>query len=155
MNLITPLSPPIIPSQFPVKLKETIEIVSLWDKIKYKYFVSPFVYEFTENYQIKISDKNFLEITKGYKLDLSSVPPFLWSLLPPITNGADGTFAHDWIYSEDIFRDLMGWFLNKIWADWIMFKLRKGKVYWFDNWTRFIGVLVFGWKVYFRKKEEE
>lgn len=154
MNFITPLTPPIIPQEFPVKLKETISAVSLWDKIKYRYFVSPFTYVFTENYRIKIGDKNFLDIIKGYELDLSSVPPFLWWLLPPITKGADGTFAHDWIYSEDIFRELMGWFLNKIWGDWVMLKLRKGKVPWWDNWIRFIGVLIFGWIVYFRKKKK-
>lgn len=150
-----PLKAPVIPKRFPLKLKSEYKPKSFLEKVKYKYFITPFLYEFTEDYFIKISEEYDITIKKGFETDLSSVPPFLWFLLPPIReDSGDGALVHDWLYAKDVYRGLMGWFLNKIWADWIMLKIEKKTAPPFDYWSRFWGVLFFGWKVYFKREKK-
>ena len=154
--MIKPLKPPVIPARFPIELLSTIKPKGLLQQIKYRWFVSPFMYVFTEDYVIELENEITLTITKGFELDLSSVPPFLWKWLPPIREkSGDGMIAHDWTYAKDVFRDLMGWFLNKIWCDWVMLKKERGNAPKYDYWSRFLGVLIFGWGVYFRRAKEQ
>ena len=152
--MFKPLKAPRIAAKFPIKLQETKTPKNLFQKIKYRFFVTPFTYVFIEDYTIKVNEFYSLTITKGFKTDLSSVPPFLWKLLPPLREeSGDAALVHDWLYTKDIYRGLMGWFLNKIWCDWIMLQLEKESPK-YDYLSRFFGVLIFGWGVYFRRSKE-
>ena len=78
-------------------------------------------------------------IPKGMSTDLSSVPKFLWSFLPPFGNFILAPLIHDYLYVIDKSR-------GRKFADKEMLivsnKTNKNKI---DNYTRFVGVRLFGW----------
>ena len=55
-------------------------------------------YKLLETAYIQLSDNNFITIPSGYIWDLSSVPRFLWSLLPPDGDFQIAALIHDFLY---------------------------------------------------------
>ena len=78
-------------------------------------------------------------IPEGFETDLSSVPKFLWSILPPFGNFLMGALIHDYLYILDQSR-------GRKFADKEMLitsnQLHKNKL---DNYIRYWGVRAFGW----------
>ena len=75
----------------------------------------------------------------GFETDLSSVPKFLWSILPPYGKFLLAPLVHDYLYIEDQTR-------GRKFADKEMLivsnRTHKNKI---DNYIRFFGVRAFGW----------
>jgi len=105
-------------------------------------------YELLEDVSFKLSNGFQITIPKGYKWDLSSVPRFLWWLLPPDGDFQIGALIHDFLYENNL--------QSRKFADQEMYKwsctisgtknllsLRN-----LDNKIRLIGVRLFGWYVW-------
>ena len=88
--------------------------------------------------RVELSDKSVLIIPVGFETDLSSVPKFLWGIMPPFGNFLIGALVHDYLY---IAKDKRG----RKFADKEMLRLsnlhNKNKI---DNYIRYYGVRVFG-----------
>jgi len=88
--------------------------------------------------RVELSDKSVLIIPEGFENDLSSVPKFLWGVMPPFGNFLIGALVHDYLY---ITKDRRG----RKFADKQMLRLsnlhNKNK---FDNYIRYYGVRLFG-----------
>lgn len=107
-------------------------------------------YELLEEVAIQLSSGRHILIPKGYKWNLSSVPRFLWWLLPPDGDFQMAALIHDYLYEYKI--------TNRNFADKEMYKWstvcsgRKNiSARNFDNHTRYLGVKFFGWVVYNKK----
>jgi len=91
-----------------------------------------------EQIDVPLSDGSILKIPKGFETDLSSVPKFLWGILPPFGNFLLAALVHDYLYVE---KDSRG----RKFADKEMLiisnKRNKNKV---DNYLRYFAVRVFG-----------
>jgi len=105
-------------------------------------------YTLLEDVTFKLSDGMVIIIPNGYEWDLSSVPRFLWWLLPPDGDFQIGALIHDYLYQYNI--------KNRKFADLEMYKwstaisgtkkilsLRN-----LDNKIRLAGVRLFGWYVW-------
>ena len=92
-----------------------------------------------EQIDVPLSDGSILKIPKGFETDLSSVPKFLWGILPPFGNFLLAAIVHDYLY---VTKDIRG----RKFADEQMLiisnKKNKNKV---DNYFRFFAVRIFGW----------
>ena len=104
-------------------------------------------YELLESVTIKLSNNEIITIPQGYKWDLSSVPRFLWWLLPPDGDFQIAALIHDFLYENKLF--------NRRFADVEMYKWSvsaSGTINKsfrnFDNKVRYIGVRWFGWYVW-------
>jgi hypothetical protein len=104
-------------------------------------------YELLESVTFKLSNNEVITIPKGYKWDLSSVPRFLWWLLPPDGDFQIAALIHDFLYENKLF--------NRRFADIEMHKwsitvsgTTKKSLRNIDNRVRYIGVRLFGWYVW-------
>ena len=88
--------------------------------------------------RVELSDKSVLIIPEGFENDLSSVPKFLWGVMPPFGNFLLGALVHDYLY---VTKDRRG----RKFADKEMLRLsnkyNKNKV---DNWVRYFLVRLLG-----------
>jgi len=86
-----------------------------------------------------LHDGTTIIISKGFKTDLSSVPKFLWGIMPPFGDFLLAALVHDYLYIIDQSK-------GRSFADKEMLivanKHNSNKV---DNFTRYAGVRVFGW----------
>ena len=46
------------------------------------------------------ADDRYICIPAGYETDLLTIPPVLWSIIPPHGQGAKGAVVHDWLLSD-------------------------------------------------------
>lgn len=109
-------------------------------------------YRLEEPLTITLSDGGIIHIPYGFEWDLSSVPRFLWGLLPP-----DGTFEiasliHDYLYitklrSRKFADDEMLLWSKVVGGTQTKFTLRN-----LDNQVRYIAVRLFGWIVWNKRK---
>ena len=80
-----------------------------------------------------------ITIPVGFETDLSSVPKFLWSVLPPYGKFLLAPLVHDYLYIVDQTR-------GRAFADKEMLIVsnatHKNKI---DNYVRYWGVRAFGW----------
>ena len=87
---------------------------------------------------VPLSDGSILKIPKGFETDLSTVPKFLWGILPPFGNFLLAAIVHDYLY---VTKDDRG----RNFADKEMLiisnKKNKNKV---DNYFRYFAVRLFG-----------
>ena len=104
-------------------------------------------YELIESITIKLSNDLLITIKKGYKWDLSSVPRFLWGIMPPDGDFQIGALIHDYLYENNLF--------SRKFADVEMHKwssaasgTAKKSLRNIDNKLRYIGVRWFGWYVW-------
>lgn len=104
-------------------------------------------YELLENVSFELSNGKRIIILKGYKWDLSSVPRFLWWLLPPDGDFQIGALIHDFLYENKIEKRS---FCDKEMYKWssATSSTKKSSFRNIDNKIRLIGVQLFGWYVY-------
>lgn len=104
-------------------------------------------YQLLNGLNIMLSNHDVIVIPKGYVWDLSSVPRFLWWLLP-----ADGDFEiayiiHDYLYENRLYdrafcdNEMLIW--AKASSGTTNFSFRN-----LDNYVRYYGVRAFGWLVW-------
>lgn len=104
-------------------------------------------YELLEGVTFELSNGFQITIPKGYRWDLSSVPRFLWWLLPPDGDFQIGALIHDFLYENKL--------TERKFADQEMYKwsvaasgTKKQSLRNIDNKIRLAGVRAFGWYVY-------
>lgn len=104
-------------------------------------------YELLEDVIFELSNGFRITIPKAYKWDLSSVPRFLWWLLPPDGDFQIGALIHDFLYENKL--------TSRKFADKEMYKwsvacsgTKNKSLRNTDNKLRLAGVRAFGWYVY-------
>lgn len=116
-------------------------------------------YELLEDVYFKLSNGFVIRIPKGYKWDLSSVPRFLWWLLPPDGDFQIGALIHDFLYEnkEWLIHDFtyVNLHYSRKFCDQEMYRwsvaasgTKKQSLRNIDNKIRLAGVRAFGWYVY-------
>lgn len=118
----------------------------------------PFIFEIPqyvllEELNIRLRNGTVITIEKGFTWDLSSVPRLMWGILPPDGNFELASLIHDYLYKTKLMPQKK--------ADEEMFAWSKavagteGRRSWsdIDNWVRYAGVRLFGWKVYNKKRK--
>ena len=110
-------------------------------------------YKLLNELTFQLSNGKLITIPKGFVWDLSSVPRFLWSLLPPDGDFEIASLIHDYLYIERK-NKTFDW-NNRKFADLEMLKWSEvlsgtEKRSWrnFDNRLRYFFVNVFGWFVW-------
>ncbi len=113
-------------------------------------------YRLYKSIRVELSNEIVITIPRGFTWDLSSVPRFLWAVLPPDGNFIIGALIHDYLYQN--------WF----WITWLnsmtdprkftdtemllwskaMNGTNKISIKKIDNYTRFYGVRLFGAKAW-------
>lgn len=116
-------------------------------------------YELLEDISFKLSNGFVIKIPSGYKWDLSSVPRFLWWLLPPDGDFQIGALIHDFLYENKVSLNhefaYYGFKFSQKFCDIEMYKwsvetsgTKKQSLRNIDNKLRLAGVRLFGWYVY-------
>ena len=112
-------------------------------------------YRLLNDLNIELSSGERIIIPKSFQWDLSSIPRFLWAVMPTDSDAEISVILHDFLYINKPFgsgeRDR--WF-----ADWEMYKwsvVTNGtRNTWslrnLDNLTRYLGVVIFGWWVWYK-----
>lgn len=107
-------------------------------------------YMLLKKLRFKLSNGKKITIPKGFVWDLSSVPRFLWGLLPPDGDFEVASLIHDYLYitksSSQKFADdeMLKW--SKVMSG----THNKISIRNFDNQVRYVAVRLFGWIVYHR-----
>jgi hypothetical protein len=107
-------------------------------------------YELLKTLKIELSNGKIITIPKGYTWDLSSVPRFLWWLLPPDGDFQIGALIHDYLYEFKVLpqkecdKEMYLW--SKAVSGTENISLRN-----IDNKLRYYGVALFGGFVYNKK----
>jgi len=105
-------------------------------------------YELLEEVSFELSNGKVITIENGYVWDLSSVPRLLWFLLPPDGDFQIGALIHDYLYEHKLFsrkfadKEMFKW-SNEISGTQKIISFRN-----IDNYTRYLGVRLFGWIVW-------
>ncbi len=106
-------------------------------------------FEISEGFEWELSNGDIIFIHKGFRFDGSSVPGVLTPLLPKFGKFMMAALVHDFLYITDYMRHEWGFKKAKKFADDEMLLIsnfyHKNKI---DNYTRYIGVRLFGGKVY-------
>ncbi len=103
-------------------------------------------YQLLNDLNVVLSNGDELTIPKGFIWDLSSVPRFLWWLLPPDGDFGIAYIIHDylWIHRQGYTRK----YTDDEMLRWAMAvngsTIRKR----LDNYARYLGVRAFGWLVW-------
>ena len=97
---------------------------------------------------IELSNKKIITIPTDFTWDLSSVPRFLWGLLPPDGDFELASLIHDYLYvnryeSRKFADDEM-----LLWSKAVSGTQNKISFRNFDNQLRYIAVRLFGWIVW-------
>ena len=94
--------------------------------------------------EIRVCLSNDLEITipKGFEWDLSSVPRFLWVILPPDGDFEIAALIHDYLYVNQTISKQFSDNEMLMWSNKVNTNRRFSKV---DNWVRYYGVKLFGY----------
>jgi hypothetical protein len=106
------------------------------------------------NYVLSNGDSYLVE--KHFRFDGTSSPRFLWSTFPPVDDRILGVILHDHMYAYDYLLDVMEPREAKKWIDnemelWFNKYLDKKKL----NRAMKIGVKLFGWKIFMRRKKQQ
>lgn len=108
-------------------------------------------FEISEGFEWMLSDGNIIFIPKGFRFDGSSVPGILTPLMPKFGCFMMAALVHDFLYVTDYRRLELGFKKSKKFADDEMLLISKAyNPNNLDNYTRYIGVRLFGGKVYKR-----
>lgn len=108
-------------------------------------------YKLQRSVRVMLSNKNILVIPKGFEWDLSSVPRIFWALLPPSGDFEIAALIHDYLYQNKMYNRAFNDKEMLLWSKAIngTNKISLKKI---DNYTRFIGVRLFGWIVWNKKR---
>ena len=111
-------------------------------------------YTLTHPITILLTNGRYIHIPKGFEWDLSSVPRFLWGVLPPDGDFELASLIHDYLYITK-----PSWSSRKfadkemlIWSRSVSGTNNKISLRNLDNQVRYTAVRLFGWIVYNRKK---
>ena len=105
----------------------------------------------------QLSNGDCIEIPKGFEWDGSSVPRFLWWLLPPDGDFELGALIHDYLYIKKKELGYTRKFADGEMLRWskAMSGTKKVSLRNLDNYTRYYAVRIFGglvWKGIFKIK---
>ena len=114
--------------------------------LNYDVLTMEYVYEFNRDryFEIKneitveLSNFDIINIKKGFRWDLSSVPKILWPVLSPYGDFLLAALIHDFLYVNKLYTRKFADKEMLIWSN----KINKKKL---DNYARFAGVRAFGW----------
>lgn len=102
-------------------------------------------YYLNKEIKIELSNSDTITIPEGFIWDLSSVPRFLWSLLPPDGDFEVATIIHDYLYKHLMYtrkfcdREMLIWSIK---VSGTKTKISMRNV---DNYIRYYGVRIGGW----------
>lgn len=112
-------------------------------------------YKLLEGLTIQLTNGDIFYIPAGFVWDLSSVPRILWWLLPPDSDGEIASLIHDFLYINKPYGsgERARWFADLEMYKWSvvtngtknLLSLRN-----IDNVVRYLGVVLFGWWVWYR-----
>jgi hypothetical protein len=102
---------------------------------------------------VEIVDKEIIIIPAGFGTDLSSVPRFLWFIMPPFGNFLLAALVHDYMYATNYRESDLGTYQARKLADETMLFIsnKYNNENWFkraDNYIRYAGVRLFGSWIY-------
>lgn len=113
-------------------------------------------YSLVEPITITLSDRSIIYIPSGFSWDLSSVPRFLWGLLPPDGDMELASIIHDFLYINVDRRGRK--FADDemlLWSKVVSGTANRWSIRNFDNQLRYIAVRMFGWIVWNRNKRRK
>ena len=105
-------------------------------------------YKLLKTVNITLTNGTTIVIKEGFEWDLSSVPRFLWGILPPDGNFEIAALIHDYLYRKQLFGRTFADKEMLIWSQKLNGK-KKISLRRLDNKIRFWGVRLFGraaWK---------
>ena len=113
-------------------------------------FNSKSKYRLVEPLSFQLSNGDCIEIPKGFEWDGSSVPRFLWWLLPPDGDFEVGALIHDYLYIKKRELNYTRKFADKEMLLWskALSGTNKLSLRNIDNYTRYFAVRLFGWIVW-------
>lgn len=87
--------------------------------VKYREGINdkPDWWELVEPVSEKLSDGTEMQVPSGYVTDFASVPPFLWSICPPIGKYNRASLIHDYLYDRQFLLRELGEFEARKFAD--------------------------------------
>lgn len=150
---------------------QRIEGVSVVKRVRVLGYQNVPRYRLLEELFIQLSNKLTIRIPKNFEWDLSSVPRFLWSFLPPDGDFELASLIHDYLY---IHRKEINRFFEEhheemgipkvvitrkfaddemlLWSKEVSGTRNKISMRNFDNQLRYIAVRLFGWTVWNKNK---
>lgn len=108
-------------------------------------------YILLEELFIELSNGDVIHIPEGFVWDLSSVPRFLWSLLPPDGDFEIATLIHDYLYKNSGCLPYSQKFADRemyTWSRALSGTTNKVSMRNADNLIRYLGVRAGGWTKY-------
>lgn len=122
---------------------------NIWAKDNWK------THKLRRNIILRLSNGKVITIEDGFDWDRSSVPKFLWSILPPDGDFIIGALIHDWLYVNNNYI-IKEWFNGNskkarkfsdkemlLWSKAVN-GTKKGSLKNLDNLIRYRGVRIFG-----------
>lgn len=87
-------------------------------------------------------------IHPGFVTDFASVPRVFWRALPPWGRYSEAALVHDFLYSHpgDFTRSDIDKFFYK--------RMKSLGVNWFQRWALYLGVKLFGWWSYNKRRNK-
>lgn len=110
-------------------------------------------YKLENDLTVLISNGDTITIPKGFEWDLSSVPRFLWGLLPPDGLFEFSSIIHDWLYVNKLYSRKFADDEMLKWSKATAGTLNKVSLRNFDNQVRYVSVRLFGWLVWNKRKK--
>lgn len=98
--------------------------------------------------RIELSNKITITIPAGFEWDLSSVPRFLWGLLPPDGDFELASLIHDYLYITKLTSRQFADDEMLLWSKAVSGTHNKISIRNFDNQLRYLAVRLFGWLVW-------
>lgn len=113
-------------------------------------------YSLVEPITITLSDRSIIYIPSGFSWDLSSVPRFLWGLLPPDGDMELASIIHDFLYiSVDRRGRKFADDEMLLWSSTCSGTSNKVSLRNADNYLRYWAVRAFGWIVWNKNKRRK
>lgn len=112
-------------------------------------------YRLLKELRIQLSNRSIITIEEGFEWDLSSVPRFLWGMLPPDGDFELASLIHDWLYINKI---TTREFADKemfLWSKAVSGTISKSSFRNLDNWMRYTAVKWFGQIVWKKRRKWE
>ena len=142
-----------VKAEIDVKIKGFLVPETFKEKLTYYFKEQKVIYEVINSFDVTLSNKETITITKGFITDLCSVPPFLHSFFSNSQRTMKAYVVHDWIYKTDYLRDKLGDELGQKFADdnmlFIANQIEPNLK--FSNKIRYLAVKLFGKSTYKRR----
>lgn len=111
----------------------------------------------TKDIALRLSNGHTIIIPRGYRFDGASVPRIFWWFIPRLDDRILAVLGHDYMYWSDYLRKDIGdkkakEFIDDEFLIWMDIQLPN----WLSkcvNFTAYLVVKYFGWKIFNRKKE--